>query len=165
MVVIGKDLFGAGNVARRTFQINGIGSQVNIDIQAVFQQAQVFVARAEQSLDVGADFNALLHLCVWLFFDAPFPTLDAQSPVQEEEFVACNPIRLTAGRIFPAQGQTILMSGGGTSRGCSPRGTGNCHYGKGYPCSRMRVNAAKSEFLLRGTSNGWNSGHSGCTKA
>ena len=50
MVVIGEDLFGAGDVARRTFQVNGIGSQIDIDIQAVFQQAQVFIPRAEKSL-------------------------------------------------------------------------------------------------------------------
>ena len=95
MVVIGEDLFGAGNVARRTFQVNGIGSQVDIDIQAVFQQAQIFVPRAEKSLDVGADFNALLHLWVLLVFDALLPALDAQWPVQEVEFVSCNPIRPT----------------------------------------------------------------------
>ncbi len=61
MVVVGKDLLGPGDVAGRAFQIDGIRSQVNIDVQAVFQQAQILVARAEQSLDVGTDFNALLH--------------------------------------------------------------------------------------------------------
>ena len=73
MVVIGEDLFGAGNITRRTFQVDGIGSQVDIDIQAVFQQAQIFVSRAEESFDVGADFNALLHLVGYWFLTRSFP--------------------------------------------------------------------------------------------
>jgi len=45
-----------------------------------------------------------------------------------------------SGRPLPTCGQSILVGEGGTGRGCSPRGTSNCHYGKGYPCSRTGVN-------------------------
>jgi len=62
VIVIGKDLLGAGNIARSSLEVDGIGSQVDIDLQAVFKQAQIFIPRAEQSLDVRADLNALLHL-------------------------------------------------------------------------------------------------------
>ncbi len=61
VVVVGKELFGAGHVARRALDFNVIGSQVDVDIQAVFEHVQIFVAGAEQGLDIGTDFNALLH--------------------------------------------------------------------------------------------------------
>jgi hypothetical protein len=70
VVVIGKNLLGKRHIAWSPFQVDGVGSQVNIDVQAVFQQPQILVPRAEKSLDVGGDFNALLHLgfgdSVWM---------------------------------------------------------------------------------------------------
>ena len=85
MVVVGKNLLSPGNVARRPFQVDGIRSQVNIDIQAVFQQAHILVARAEQSLDVGTDFNALLHSV----FGASSRALDAELPVRGAQKHPC----------------------------------------------------------------------------
>ena len=78
VVVVGKNLLGPGNVAGRPFQVDGIRSQVDIDVQAVFQQAYILVARAEKSLDVGTDFNALLHSV----FGASSRALDAELPVR-----------------------------------------------------------------------------------
>ena len=65
MVVVGEDLLGARHVARRAFQFNAIRSQVDRDVQAVFEHVQILVARAKQGLDVRADFDALLHLVSW----------------------------------------------------------------------------------------------------
>jgi len=42
-----------------------VGSQIDVDIQAVFQHMQIFVARAKQGLDVRAEFNAFLHSGLW----------------------------------------------------------------------------------------------------
>ena len=48
-VVIGKNLFGAGYVAGSAFQFEGVGTEVNIDVQAVFQHVQVLIPGAEQA--------------------------------------------------------------------------------------------------------------------
>ena len=61
LIVVGEELLGAGYVAGRAFDFDVIGAQVNVDVQAVFEHVQVFVARAEQGLDVGTDFNTFLH--------------------------------------------------------------------------------------------------------
>jgi hypothetical protein len=60
----------------------------------------------------------------------------------------CDPSRPGCGPVEtlpPAFGQTIVLSGGGTSRGCSPRSASNYHYGKGYPWRQMRVNEFEFE--------------------
>jgi len=50
----------------------------------------------------------------------------------------------TKGRPLPCRhGPTILMSGGGTSRGCSPRSASNCHWGKGYRRPPTGVNGGE----------------------
>src|ERR1700722_5288698 len=57
----------------------------------------------------------------------------------------CGPVET----LPPAFGQTIVLSGGGTSRGCSPRSASNYHYGKGYPCRQMRVNEFEFEEIRK----------------
>ena len=48
MLVIGEQLFGAGHVARSAFEFNAVGAEIDVDVQAVFEHVEVFVARAEQ---------------------------------------------------------------------------------------------------------------------
>jgi len=45
----------------------------------------------------------------------------------------------------PFRGQTILLSGGGTGRRCSPRGASNYHQSKGYPRLRLESMAPSPE--------------------
>ncbi len=61
MVVVGKDLFGSGNIAGCPFQFDGVGSKVNVNVQPVFQHMQVFIPGTEQGFNVGSSLNALLH--------------------------------------------------------------------------------------------------------
>ena len=61
MLVIGEELFGAGHVAGRAFQFNAVGAQIDVDVQAVFEHVEIFVASAEQGFDVRAEFNILFH--------------------------------------------------------------------------------------------------------
>ena len=65
VVVVGEQLLGAGHVARRAFQVDVIGTQVDVDVQAVFEHVQVFIASAEQGHEVRTDFNAFLHSELW----------------------------------------------------------------------------------------------------
>ena len=61
MLVVGKELFGASNVAGRAFQFNAVGAQIDVDVQAVFEHMEIFIPRAEQGLDVGGEFNIFFH--------------------------------------------------------------------------------------------------------
>ena len=61
MFVVGEQLFSAGYVARRAFQFNAVGAQVDVDVQAVFEHMEIFIAGAEQSLDVTCEFNIFFH--------------------------------------------------------------------------------------------------------
>jgi len=61
LFVIRKNLLGAPNIARSSFQFDGILAQVNISVEAVLENVQVFVASAEEGFDVGADLNTLSH--------------------------------------------------------------------------------------------------------
>ena len=63
--VIGENLFRAGHVARSAFQFNGIRSQIDFDVEVVFQEADIFVPRAKECFDVGADPDAFLHACAF----------------------------------------------------------------------------------------------------
>ena len=47
VLVIGKDLLGAAHIAGCSCDLDGIGLHGDGDVQAIFQQAQVFVAGAE----------------------------------------------------------------------------------------------------------------------
>jgi len=59
-------LFGAGNVAGRAFEFNAIRAQIDIDVQAIFEHMEIFIAGAEQGLDVGAEFNIFFHSVLWM---------------------------------------------------------------------------------------------------
>ena len=61
MRIICKYLLGARHFGGRAMDLNGIGFQVYGDVQAVFQQMQIFVVRAKQGFDIGAEFDVLLH--------------------------------------------------------------------------------------------------------
>ena len=61
MGVVGKDFLGTRHIGRGAFEFDGIGAQVNGKVQAVFQHMQIFIARTEQGLNVGADLDAFLH--------------------------------------------------------------------------------------------------------
>ena len=61
MLVIGKQLFSTGHVAGRAFQFNAVGAQIDIDVQAIFEHVEIFIARAEQGLDVRGEFNIFFH--------------------------------------------------------------------------------------------------------
>src|SRR5690348_11214598 len=61
MVVIGEYLLGAIYVSRSTFNFYGVSFQVNGDVQAVFEHMQIFVSRTEQSFNLRADLDVLLH--------------------------------------------------------------------------------------------------------
>ncbi len=60
-IVIGENLLGPGYVARCPLQFDGVGPQIDVDVQPIFQHVQIFVSRAEQGLNVVADINTLLH--------------------------------------------------------------------------------------------------------
>ena len=63
-LIIRKDLRSSSHVALGPFKLNGVRTEVNGDVQPVFQQAHILVPRAEQGLDVGTNPDALLHsLC------------------------------------------------------------------------------------------------------
>ena len=57
MLIVGKHLFGAVDIAGRSVDLDGVCAQVDGDVQAVFEQAQVFVAGAKQGFDIRADFD------------------------------------------------------------------------------------------------------------
>ena len=57
-----EHLLRPSHVARRSLNLDGIGPQGDGDIQAIFQQAQVFVSGAKQGFDIRGYFNILLHL-------------------------------------------------------------------------------------------------------
>ena len=61
MRIICKYLLGARHFGGRAMDLNGIGFQIDGDVQAVFQQMQIFVVRAKQGFDIGAEFDVLLH--------------------------------------------------------------------------------------------------------
>src|SRR5689334_21387834 len=61
MVVVGEYLLSASYIARGAFNLDGVRLQVDRNAQPVFEQAQVFVTRAEQRLYVRGDLNVLLH--------------------------------------------------------------------------------------------------------
>ncbi len=61
MVVVGEQLLGARHVAGRAFQVDAVGAQIDVDVQAVFEHVQVFIAGAEQGFEVRADLNTFLH--------------------------------------------------------------------------------------------------------
>src|SRR3954453_7313662 len=61
LIIIGEDLLSASDVAWSSFNFDGLRAEVYVDVQAVFQHMQVFVAGAEQGFYVGANFKTLLH--------------------------------------------------------------------------------------------------------
>jgi len=61
VLVVGEQLFGASHVAGRAFQFNVARAQIDIDVQAVFEHVEIFIARAEQGLDVGSEINTFFH--------------------------------------------------------------------------------------------------------
>ena len=61
MFVVGEDLLGPRHVTRRAFYFDRIGSQIDADVQTVFQHAQIFISRAEQGFDIRTYFDTLLH--------------------------------------------------------------------------------------------------------
>ena len=65
LIVVGEHLLGAGYVARGSFQFDGVGAEVNVDIQAVFEHMEIFIAGAEQGLDVTCEFNIFFHSELW----------------------------------------------------------------------------------------------------
>ena len=61
VVEVGKHLFGARDVARRAFNLDRIGLQVDGYAESILHQVQVFIAGAKQGFDLGADVNIFLH--------------------------------------------------------------------------------------------------------
>ena len=61
VAIVGKDLLGPGNIAHCPFQFDRVGSQVDGDVQTVFQHMQVFVPGTEQGFNVRSNLDALLH--------------------------------------------------------------------------------------------------------
>src|SRR6185369_6749311 len=59
--VIGEDLLGAVHVGRRSFDLDGVCAKIDLNLQAVFEQAQVFVAGPEKSFDIRADIDIFLQ--------------------------------------------------------------------------------------------------------
>src|SRR5207245_1162361 len=130
LIVFSEDLLGPGHIARRPFEFNGIGAQIDGNVQTAFQHVQIFIPGAEQGLYVGTDLNTFLHSVAGACL---LPTL----MVRHDSWGGMtSPSKPSAARQIPPgarhfhtlHGQTILVSGNGTSRGCSPRGASNCHY-------------------------------------
>ena len=46
---------------RLTERIDTVGAQVDIDVQAIFKHMEIFIAGAEQGLDIRAEFNISFH--------------------------------------------------------------------------------------------------------
>src|SRR5450631_4513905 len=61
LLEIREDLLRAGYISRGTFNLEGVRTQINVDIQAVFKHSQILIPRAEESLDVRANRNTFLH--------------------------------------------------------------------------------------------------------
>ncbi len=61
VVEVGKDLLSAHHVPGGALKLHGIRLQIDIYVEAAFQHLQVFVANAEELLDVRDNFNIFLH--------------------------------------------------------------------------------------------------------
>ena len=83
LLVVGKQLLGARHVAGRAFQFNVVGTQVDVDVQAVFQHVQILIARAKQGFDIRVKINAFLHSGLWRCL------LAAWGPCWDANSVAC----------------------------------------------------------------------------
>ena len=60
--VVGEDLLYAGHFPRATFNLNGVGFQVNGNAEGIFQQAQVLVTGTKEEFDLGSNLNVFSHL-------------------------------------------------------------------------------------------------------
>jgi hypothetical protein len=67
LIVIGEDLLGAAYISRCALEFNGIGFQIDGDVQTVFQHMQILIARAEQGLNIRTYLDTLFHSVVALF--------------------------------------------------------------------------------------------------
>ena len=61
MVIVGENLLGAVTSRAAPSTSTPFERKVDRDVQAVFEQVQILVARSQQGLDIRADFNTLLH--------------------------------------------------------------------------------------------------------
>src|SRR5690348_10495187 len=61
VIVIRKNLLGSRHIARCPFQIDSVGSKIDVDVQPVFEYMQVLVPGAEQRFNVRSNLDAFLH--------------------------------------------------------------------------------------------------------
>ena len=61
VVVVSENLLRSGHIAGCALELYRVRAQVNGDVQAVFEQAEIFVSCAEQGFDVGDYINTFFH--------------------------------------------------------------------------------------------------------
>src|SRR5205085_11407785 len=61
LIVVRKYLLCASDIAGRTFELNVLGAQIDVDVKTIFQHVEVFISCAEQGFDVRTNLDALLH--------------------------------------------------------------------------------------------------------
>src|ERR1700751_507673 len=62
MLVIGKNLLGAGDVTGCSVDLDRVGAHGDGYVQPIFEQSQIFVTGAKEGFDIRADLDLGLHL-------------------------------------------------------------------------------------------------------
>ena len=60
-VEIGEDLRGAGYLSFFAGDVNGVGAEVDGDVESIFKESKIFIAWAVKRLNTGRDFDGLFN--------------------------------------------------------------------------------------------------------
>src|SRR5487761_155323 len=61
LIEISKYLLGARYIAGCAFNLYGFRSQINVDVQTIFEHAKILIPRTEKSFNVRTNRNTFLH--------------------------------------------------------------------------------------------------------
>ena len=61
VVEIVEDLLDPGYILGRAVDLDGVGLEIDDDIESILKQVKVFVARSEQGFEIGTKFDVFLH--------------------------------------------------------------------------------------------------------
>ena len=63
-VEVGEDLFDAGYAVGFAGDVDGVGAEVDGDVELVFEEAEVFVVGPVEGFDAGGDFEGFFYQVV-----------------------------------------------------------------------------------------------------